>query len=180
MNMIGLVIATIVMIAAGLLHNAFTGMLKQEFGTRLAGLPKQLIHIAGKRLPIRIRAEYLDEWLSELDYVLRETDGLPVTRLIRGSRYAAGVLLAARAIGRDEVKEREPLLTDATPRSLLPNALSFYIANPNAHCLPGEDRPISKPCLAIRSRSRRLIALAFRSGNSAMSFPTGSMTQCEE
>ena len=98
MNAIELVMIAAVMIAAGLLRDALTDMFKQEFGTRLTGLPKQLIHIAAKRLPARIRAEYLEEWLGELDYVLRETDGLPVARLIRGTRYAAGVLLAARAV----------------------------------------------------------------------------------
>jgi hypothetical protein len=66
MNTVELVVVAAVMIAAGLLRAAVTDMFKQEFGTRLAGLPKQLIHIAARRLPAPIREEYLEDWLGEL------------------------------------------------------------------------------------------------------------------
>jgi|HubBroStandDraft_6_1064221.scaffolds.fasta_scaffold584242_1 hypothetical protein len=144
MNTVELVVVAAVMIAAGLLRAAFTDMFKQEFGTRLAGLPKQLIHIAARRLPAPIREEYLEEWLGELDYVLRETDGLPVARLIRGTRYAAGVLFAVRAIAKAGARDpapspaRDRAASETTPAGTLRRR--FYFSRRAARELEARSR----------------------------------------
>ena len=38
------------------------------------------------------RPDMLDEWKAELDFILSETDGLPLTRLLRGMRYSVCLL----------------------------------------------------------------------------------------
>ena len=44
------------------------------------------------------------EWRAELDFALRGTDGEPITRLLRGIRYSAGLLISAPAIA-DSLRE---------------------------------------------------------------------------
>lgn len=93
--------AAVIVVIAWLLRNTFAEMCKEEMRTRLNLLPCALIRLAIWRLPQQARSDASEEWHAELAYVLKDADGLPLTRLIRGIRYAAGLLLSARSIGRE-------------------------------------------------------------------------------
>jgi hypothetical protein len=51
------------------------------------------------------RQEVLDEWSAELDFILSEADGLPVTRLLRGVWYSVSLLglLLPFTVARDRI-----------------------------------------------------------------------------
>jgi DNA-binding transcriptional MerR regulator len=84
-----------------LVRGAATQMCQEEVQTRLTRLPYALLRLATARLPQEIRNDVADEWRAELAFVLRDTDGLPLTRLLRGTRYAMGLLRASAAIVRE-------------------------------------------------------------------------------
>ncbi len=82
-----------------LLAEAVIGrMLQEEAVRRLSRIPFALISRASARLPRELREEVAAEWRAELDFALRGADGRPLTRLLRGIRYAAGLLMSAPAI----------------------------------------------------------------------------------
>jgi lipopolysaccharide/colanic/teichoic acid biosynthesis glycosyltransferase len=58
-------------------------------------------------VPAGARDEVTDEWLAELAYILRGTESLPISRLVRGTRFAMGLLRGAPAIGRELGKADE-------------------------------------------------------------------------
>jgi DNA-binding transcriptional MerR regulator len=84
-----------------LLRGAATEMWQEELRTRLGRLPYALIRLAISQLPRQERDGYADEWRAELAFVLRDTQGLPVTRLFRGIGFAAGLLRVSRSIARE-------------------------------------------------------------------------------
>jgi hypothetical protein len=71
-------------------------MAQQEAETRLSQLPSALIRLAVRRLPPDLRDDMAAEWKAELEFILTGTDGLPLTRLWRGTRYAGSLLASAR------------------------------------------------------------------------------------
>jgi hypothetical protein len=82
-----------------LLAEAVIGrMLQEKAATRLGRIPFALIGLASARLPRELRDDVAAEWRAELDFALRGADGMPLTRLLRGIRYAAGLLMSAPAI----------------------------------------------------------------------------------
>jgi lipopolysaccharide/colanic/teichoic acid biosynthesis glycosyltransferase len=86
----------------GTLATAVIGdMFHEEARARLERLPAALIRLAGHWVPANVRDEWTDEWLAELAYILRGTESLPISRLMRGTRFAAGLLHRAPAIGRE-------------------------------------------------------------------------------
>jgi lipopolysaccharide/colanic/teichoic acid biosynthesis glycosyltransferase len=92
----------VLMGTTGALVTAVVGdLVSEEVRTRLERLPAALIRLAGGWLPANVRHEWTDEWLAELAYILRGTESLPISRLIRGTRFAADLLLGARTIGRE-------------------------------------------------------------------------------
>lgn len=90
----------------GLLKGAASEMFQEEAKTRLEHLPSTLIRLAALGLPREMRDDTAAEWQAELACVLRDTDGLPLTRLLRGVLYAAGMFRAAGLIMR-EVSDEE-------------------------------------------------------------------------
>ncbi len=85
-------------------------MLKTEATTRVERLPRAVLRLARRRLPKSLRqARHDEEWLPELLHITQETEGLPITRMVRAVRYALGLLFAARSIstvlGTAEVEE---------------------------------------------------------------------------
>jgi hypothetical protein len=102
------VLATVVVAVAILLGSvlwaAVTDMCKDEVRTRLSRFPYLLIRVAALRIPRAARSDLTDEWEAELDYILRSTEGLPLTRLLRGVIYSADLLLrGAPAVAREIV-----------------------------------------------------------------------------
>jgi cytidylate kinase len=73
-------------------------LLSQEAQTRLVRFPAALLRLAQALIPREQRDERYREWVAEISYIARETDGLPVTRLIRGLAFAVGAIKAAARI----------------------------------------------------------------------------------
>lgn len=98
--MSGLWVAVLLLmgIAIGVVKAAVGDMIQEEARTRLGRIPFALIRIATLRVPPGLRDDLAAEWNAELGFLLTGTDGMPVTRLLRGIRYSAGFLLSARKI----------------------------------------------------------------------------------
>ena len=109
-------LAGLICLVIWLLRNAAGEMLKEEMQTRLCRIPNALIRVAVLRLPELGRSDLADEWRSELAFIENNTAGLPVTRLLRGVRFAGSLLWAARgmarelASGQESVSYRTPAL----------------------------------------------------------------------
>jgi hypothetical protein len=73
-------------------------MIQEEARTRLGRIPFALIRLAGRRVSADMREDLTAEWTAELDFLLTGTAGMPLTRLARGIRYSAGLMLSAREI----------------------------------------------------------------------------------
>ena len=101
MNRLVVVMITAVSLVFGLVIGAIKSLLTEEIRTRLRQLTYALIRLAGSRVVHEIRDDLFDEWRAELDYIFRDTEGLPVTALLHGTTYATGLLLAAPAIERE-------------------------------------------------------------------------------
>jgi hypothetical protein len=86
-------------VAVGVAKAVMGVMIREEMQTRLGRLPFVLIRLASARVPrADLRDDLAAEWNAELEFVLTGTDGLPLTRLMRGVRYSTGLLLSAREI----------------------------------------------------------------------------------
>jgi hypothetical protein len=81
-------------------------LISQEVHTRLERVPAYVLRMAASRLPLEIRDGLLLEWQCELAYILTDPSvaRLPITRLLRGCRYALVVLVSARTTGREAVE----------------------------------------------------------------------------
>lgn len=102
MDMLATAVVAFAILFGSVLWAAVTDMCKDEVRTRLGGLPHLLIRVASLRIPRTARGDITDEWRAELEYILRGTEGLPVTRLLRGVTYSADLLLrGARAVARE-------------------------------------------------------------------------------
>lgn len=84
-----------------LVKSAAEEMCQEEMRTRLARLPGVVLRLAVLRLPQEVRDDVAEEWQAELNFVLSETDGLPLTRLFRGARYALSLLWASGSVARE-------------------------------------------------------------------------------
>jgi DNA-binding transcriptional MerR regulator len=105
------IMVAFVMLAGMMLWGALSTMCREEIETRVGRIPSVLIRLAASRFPRQARDDIADEWRAELDFILRDTDGLPVTRLLRGMRYAIGLLrvspgTACELAGSDETVAR--------------------------------------------------------------------------
>lgn len=92
MNAVFLGLCGLGLLAVLLLRDAITDMCKEEVKTRLGALPYTLLRVVSLRFPRGERQDMICEWRAELDFILSETDGLPLTRLLRGIRYSVGLL----------------------------------------------------------------------------------------
>jgi DNA-binding CsgD family transcriptional regulator len=112
----------------GLFMVAFGDLVSEEVRNRLDGIPFALLRMASRRLPPELRtATYEEEWLPELHFVLRGDQALPITRLIKGTRFAFGLLFTARVIGRDLQGTRGPEETIIKPVALEMEAAGIRI-----------------------------------------------------
>ncbi|MGH3208926.1 MAG: helix-turn-helix domain-containing protein [Trebonia sp.] len=99
-------------IAGGLFAAAIGDMVSEEVRDRLDHVPNAILQLAARRLDASERAAiYDDEWLPELTYILQGDEARPVTRLYHGTRFAFGILIAARRIARD-LHRAAPLMED--------------------------------------------------------------------
>jgi len=116
-------------VLGGFVLSAAVGdLISQEIRGRLDALPRAVLLLAARRLPDELRAEKLTEWEGELHEILRGAEALPVTRLWRGLRYAAGIVRAAPTIARtlapqDPSPSRRRMDASDLIRSVMPLAL---------------------------------------------------------
>src|SRR5580704_10979371 len=76
-------------------------LVSEEIRGWLDLIPRGFLRLAAARLDQAQRETiYQDEWLPELHFALRGAESRPITRLILGTRYALGLLVAARRISR--------------------------------------------------------------------------------
>lgn len=89
--------------AAGsvIIVGVITSLVTQEATGWLDKVPGWLLRLARRRLPLSSRYALYDEWAAELDAALREMSGRPLSRLVFGIRYAAGLLRTGRRIARE-------------------------------------------------------------------------------
>jgi hypothetical protein len=100
--LVAMVAVSGLILVGSLFWAAVADMCKDEIRTRLDMLPSLLIRVAVLRTPSSVRGDLTDEWNLELRVILRETEGFPLTRLLRGVGYAADLLLrGAPAVGRE-------------------------------------------------------------------------------
>lgn len=80
---------------------ALGDLISEEIRGWLDLAPRAVLRLAATQLPPTQRVTiYYDEWLPELCYVLRGAESRPITRLIRGTNFAIGLLISARRIAR--------------------------------------------------------------------------------
>jgi hypothetical protein len=99
MNHLGAIWTVVIAAAAGIGAACVGDLFSEEARTRLDRLPYALIRLAALRVPSDVRPELYEEWSAELHELLRGAEALPVTRLVRGIRYAAGLLRVSSDIG---------------------------------------------------------------------------------
>ncbi|KAA9380138.1 hypothetical protein F5972_08195 [Microbispora cellulosiformans] len=77
-------------------------LIKQEAATRLERIPHWLLERAARDLPDECREHILeDEWLPEMQFIARRSEGLPVTRLLRATVFSLHLMGGpAKAVGR--------------------------------------------------------------------------------
>ncbi|MFD3400074.1 hypothetical protein ACFWUU_05345 [Kribbella sp. NPDC058693] len=73
-------------------------LLAKEAEARILVIPQLLVRVAGWLLPRAQRHKHVQVWTAELHHVTVGLDGLPITRLARGIRFALGVVRAAPRI----------------------------------------------------------------------------------
>jgi len=103
-------LAAVICLIVWLLRNAAGGMLKEEMQTRLCLIPNAMIRAAILRLPKHDRNEQANEWRTELAFIVNDTEGLPVTRLLRGIHFAGSLLLSAPEIAHELANVEEPVI----------------------------------------------------------------------
>lgn len=106
MSAVALAAATTVAAAVG---TAAAGALSQEARSRVEQIPARILGLALRRIPEPLRDELAEDWHVEQAVILRETEGLPITRLCRATCFALGLWYAgpqvARALARRESAE---------------------------------------------------------------------------
>jgi hypothetical protein len=98
--MTGLICIVVGFITALLLGSLY-GLINEEIRGWLSIMPHGILRLAATFLDPSQRATiYQDEWLPELSYILRCADDRPITRLIRGIKFAAGLLISSHRVAR--------------------------------------------------------------------------------
>lgn len=101
-----IVLAWLAGLAAAVGAAAVGGLVNDEARARLEQIPYLLLTAAIRRLPAELRADVGEEWHAELDHILHRVEAYPLTRLLYGTCFAAGLLRAAPKIGRDLINAR--------------------------------------------------------------------------
>lgn len=80
--------------------------------------PRAILRLAATQLdPAQRETTYHDEWLPELCYALRGAESRPITRLARGTAYAASLLRSARRVGQIKAAQSRPSQATTEPGS---------------------------------------------------------------
>jgi lipopolysaccharide/colanic/teichoic acid biosynthesis glycosyltransferase len=145
----------VLMGVTGALVTAVVGdLVSEEVRTRLERLPAAFIRLAGRWVPADARDEVTDEWLAELAYILRGTESLPISRLVRGTRFAMGLLRGAPAIGRELGKADEDF--EAMADALVPQRVDQAAKRVLDVTLAGLMLVLVAPVMAVIAAAIRL------------------------
>jgi hypothetical protein len=83
---------------------ALGDLVSEEIRGWLDRAPQAIVRLAVRRLDPESREFiYQEVWLPDLYYYLRGDESRPITRLVRGTTFAIGLLFAASRIARDLV-----------------------------------------------------------------------------
>lgn len=118
MSLTGWICGASALLLTWAVYETLKNMIAAEVVTRLERLPYAILRLARRRLPAAHRETIHDEeWLPELLAIVRETDGLPITRLLRGVDFAIGLLLAAPKVSEllGRFRRKPPKPTPVTP-----------------------------------------------------------------
>jgi hypothetical protein len=96
-----IVLGAFLMLSAGLLAGAVSGMVQDEIRTRLTRVPYGILRLAARLLPAAQREDLRAEWRSEASAIFEETKEVPFTGLLRATWYALGLLARGRAVVRE-------------------------------------------------------------------------------
>jgi hypothetical protein len=111
---------------------ALGDLVSEEIRGWLDLVPRAILRVAATQLdPAQRETIYQDEWLPELCYALRGAESRPITRLILGTYYAAGILISARRVARR--------LNRSLPAAVsTPEALYYVVSatNGTGHSVP--------------------------------------------
>jgi hypothetical protein len=96
-----IVLAAVLGFLAAVVLGIFRDLVSQELKGRLDLLPHFILRLAATQLnKTQYDTIYKEEWLPELEFILKEAEGLPITRCITGTKYSLGLLISARRIAR--------------------------------------------------------------------------------
>lgn len=70
-------------------------MATKEVTGQVERLPMLILKLALLRLPTEQRSRYQEDWQAELVFILKELDSRPVSRLVKGLRFAMSLLIQA-------------------------------------------------------------------------------------
>lgn len=72
----------------------------EELSTRIGKFPLAAVTIAARLLPRDRRDDYRDEWASDAEQLIADTDGKPLTRIIKNIGFAISLTARARSLRR--------------------------------------------------------------------------------
>lgn len=134
-------LAWAVLTLAGVFLIAALGdLVSEEIRGWLDLAPRAILRLAATQLdPAQRETIYQDEWLPELLYALRGAEARPVTRLIRGTTYATGILIASRRIARRLTRSHPSQQATTAPanatRVPIPNSVLKFLKPEDQHRL---------------------------------------------
>lgn len=94
----GVIVGVFAGSVSAVIVGVLTSLLIKETEGLIDALPGLMLRLARRRLPAGDRDELYDEWTAELHVALYFTEGRPLSRLLLGIRYSAGLLRTARRI----------------------------------------------------------------------------------
>jgi hypothetical protein len=94
---------TVIAMLAALVLAVLGNLVSEEVHGRLEQVPAALLRLVARlKLPVDVRdGVYAKDWLPELEHILQRSEGLPITRLLRGTWYALDLLRAPKQMGYD-------------------------------------------------------------------------------
>jgi hypothetical protein len=104
MNAIWAMVCVLAVFAGGVGAN----LLGEEVKGWVARIPFAILWLAARRVPPGLRATLRAEWRAELIHGLRDTSERPISRLILGVRFAAGLVVGGKRVALELGSLRAP------------------------------------------------------------------------
>ncbi len=114
-------IVAFVLVVFGVLGRS---LLADEIRGRLDRLSGWLLRQAANQLGPEQQATYEELWLPDLEFILRDAEGRPITRLVTGIKFAAGLLVSTRR----ETPQSRRAATRETPNEIRDSARPGLVA----------------------------------------------------